>query len=94
MRWCINLAIVLFVTSAATHANAGGCSVVKLPHGKVVLYSKPSASSTVVAQLQDPQLDTLEDPNESSEWIHVSIEGKEGLRGWVKGNRVHSSECG
>ena len=94
MRWRVTLALVLFVTSASTRADAEGCSVIKLPRGHVVLYAKPSASSLVVAQLQDPQIITLDDPDGSREWIHVTIEGKKGLKGWVKGKRVHSMECG
>lgn len=90
----VALVLVLFTTSVSTHADAAGCSIVKLPRGHVVLYAKPAASSPVVARLQDPRLVTLDDPDGSSEWIRVTVEGNESLKGWVKGKRVHSSECG
>jgi hypothetical protein len=92
MRWCVFFTLLL--TSASTGADAEGCWIVKLPRGHVVLYAKPSVTSPVIERLQDPQLVTLDDPDGSNEWIHVTIEGKEGLKGWVKGKRVYSNNCG
>jgi hypothetical protein len=94
VRWRVFLALAILATCVITRADAEGCSVIKLPRGHVVLYAKPTTSSPTLARLQDPQLVTLDDPDESSEWIHVAIEGKEGLEGWVKGNRVRLKECG
>jgi hypothetical protein len=94
VRGRVILALAILAPSGITRADAEGCSVVKLPRGRVVLYAKPSTSSPALARLQDPQLITLDDPDESSEWIHVTIEGQDGLEGWVKGNRVQLKECG
>jgi hypothetical protein len=94
MRRRVILALALLVTSASTRADAEGCTVVKLPRGHVVLYAKASASSPVVARLQNPQLIVIEESDDLNEWVHVNIEGNEGLKGWVKGQRVHLDQCG
>jgi hypothetical protein len=94
MRWRIALSLALFVSNAGARADAYECAVVKLPRGNVVLFAKPATSSPIIARLQDPQLVLLDEGGESSEWLHVTIEGKEDLKGWVKGNRVHSKSCG
>jgi hypothetical protein len=88
------LMAILVATTASTQVEAKGCWVVKLPRGHVVLYAKASASSPVVAQLQDPQLIVLDESDEASEWTHVTIEGQESLTGWVRGTRFHSNSCG
>jgi hypothetical protein len=94
MRCFVSLALVLFAASAVTPADAAGCWVVELPRGQVVLYAKPSASSVILARLHDPQLLTLDETDDATEWMHVTVEGKENLKGWVKGKRVHRNTCG
>ncbi|MCL2384888.1 MAG: hypothetical protein FWC84_03565 [Alphaproteobacteria bacterium] len=92
------LAAVLFAISASTCADAKGytCSFIKLPRGNVALHAGPSASSAVIARLEGAQFIVLDDPDETTEWIHVAVggDGKEGVKGWVKGTRAHSKNCG
>jgi hypothetical protein len=100
MRWSVILAVFLLVVSVSIGGVAKGysCSVVKLPRGHVALHQGPSPSTPVIAHVQSgAQFVVLDEPDESSDWIHVAVEeihGAEGLKGWVKGRRIHSNDCG